>query len=176
MNPPLTDDVWKRKGISVLWDVAGLASLGSLQTAISLREFFLWNADDWREDSTHARFSGGARRIVVAGLEAALDCMEPEAAEEWMAQQLLPVINRCAEILFEGGTGGALLFWMVKHDRFRVKLENGEILWTCDGEHRDRKILFSHGLWNGAYRDVQRIAPLRTETEPGLGFYLQRIS
>jgi hypothetical protein len=176
MNPPLTDDVWKRKGISVLWDVPGLFSLGSLTTAISLREFFLWDADGWREDSAHARFSGGDRRIVVAGLEAALDCMEPEQAGEWMSELLLPAIHRCAEILFQGGTGGALLFWMVKHERFRMKLANDEIMWGCDGEHRGSEILFSHGLWNGAYRDVQRIALPNSEPEPGLGFYLQRIS
>jgi len=30
MNTPLTDDVWKRKGISVLLHVPSLASLGSL--------------------------------------------------------------------------------------------------------------------------------------------------
>ena len=30
MNTPLTDDVWKRKGISVLLPVPSLASLGSL--------------------------------------------------------------------------------------------------------------------------------------------------
>jgi hypothetical protein len=176
MNPPLTDDVWKRQGISVLWDVSALASLGSLYSAISLREFFLWDADDWRGDSPHARFSSGARRIVVAGLEAALDCLEPDEAEEWMANRLLPAINRCAETLFEGGTSGALIFWMVKHDRFRMKLARGEIVWSCDGGHRGREILFSHGFWNGAYRDVQRISPRREEPEPGLGFYLQRIS
>jgi hypothetical protein len=176
MKSPLTDDVWKRKGISVLWDVAGLCSLGSLTTALSLREFFLWNADDWREGSRHARFSGGERRVVVAGLEAALDCMEPEQAEEWMTETLLPAIHRCSEILFQGGTNGALLFWMVKHERFKSKLANDAIMWTCDGEHRGSEILFSHGLWNGAYRDVQRIALPNSEPEPGLGFYLQRIS
>lgn len=175
MNPPLTDDVWKRRGISVLWDVPGLASMGSLETAISLRDFFLWDADEWQQGSVHAH-NNGEKRMVVAGLEAALDCMTPEDAEEWMAERLLPAINRCAETLFGGGTDGALIFWMVKHERFREKLANGEIMWSCDGEHRGSEILFSHGFWNGAYRDVQRIAPHSTDAEPGLGFYLQRIS
>lgn len=176
MNAPLTDDVWKRKGISVLWDGPVLASLGSVHSAMSLREFFLWDADDWREDSPHARFSGGARRIVVAGLEAALDCLEPEEAEEWMAARLLPAFRRCAEKLKFGDSDGALIFWMVKHERFHVRLAHGEIVWSCDGAHRGKEILFSHGFWNGAYRDVQRISPRREEPEPGLGFYLQRIS
>ena len=180
MNPPLTDDVWKRKGISVLWDVPGLASLGSLHSAISLRELFLWDADGWREDSMHARFSGGARRIVVAGLEAALDCLDPEAAEEWMAARLLPAVKRCAEPenLKFGDESGALIFWMVKHARFRVKLGRSgeEIMWACAGEFQGAEINFSNGLWSGAYKEVQRISPRREEPEPGLGFYLQRIS
>ena len=49
MNPPLTDIVWKSRGISVLWDVNALASLGPLSDALSLREFFLWDADGWSE-------------------------------------------------------------------------------------------------------------------------------
>jgi hypothetical protein len=175
MNPPLTDDVWKRRGISVLWDAAGLASMGSLESAISLRDFFLMDAEGWQQANIPARTNGG-NRLVVAGLEAALDCLTPEGAEAWMAERLLPAINRCAEALFAGGTDGALIFWMVKHERFRVKLANGEIMWTCDGEHRGSEILFSHGFWNGAFRDVQRIAPYPSDVEPGLGFYLQRIS
>ena len=177
MNTPLTDSVWQRKGVSLIWDVEALASLGPLADAISLREFFQWDADGWQESSEHARFSGGARRLVVAGLEAALDAMSPDEAMAWMRETLLPVISRCCDVVFAGGGQGALIFWMVLQQRFRVGLQDATVFWKCDGEHRGEEITFSHGLWNGAYKDVQRIAPLNhANADVGIGFYLQRIS
>ncbi len=175
MNPPLTDIVWKSRGISVLWDVNALASLGPLSDALSLREFFLWDADGWGEQSVHACFTGGKRCIVVAGLEAALDAMEPDDADAWMSEHLLPAVSRCGDVVFSGGQH-SLIFWMVRRERFKERLWDGAILWSCDGGHRGREILFSHGMWNGAYKDVQRIVPPGSDAETGIGFYLQRIS
>lgn len=175
MNQPLTDIVWKSRGISVLWDVASLAQLGPLAEALSLRDFFLWQADGFRKDSPHARMSSNSPRVVVAGLEATLDAMEPEDAELWMSDHFRPAAIQCAATLFNGGDAGALIFWMVRQERFRCRLHDGAILWTCDGEFRGREILFSHGMWNGAYRDVQRIVPPGS-SDTGIGFYLQRIS
>ena len=66
MKEPLTDIVWKTRGISVLWDVEALASLGPLPEAISLRDFFLWHGDDWSPTSPHARDLSQRRCLVVA--------------------------------------------------------------------------------------------------------------
>jgi hypothetical protein len=177
MNPPLTDNIWQRKGVSVIWDVDALASLGPLSEAISLRDFFLWDADGWSKTSPNAKFSGNGSRMIVAGLEAALDAMNPEDAMEWMSERLLPVISRCCDAVFSGAHQGALIFWMVVPQRFRVGLLDSTVYWRCDGEHRDEEIKFSHGLWNGAYKDVQRIAPAGCgNPDLGIGFYLQRIS
>ena len=64
MNPPLTDNIWQRKGVSVIWDVEALTSLGPLSGAISLRDFFRWDADGWSKTSPHARFSGNGSRMI----------------------------------------------------------------------------------------------------------------
>ena len=175
MKEPLTDIVWKTRGISVLWDVEALASLGPLPEAISLREFFLWHGDDWSPTSAHARDLSQRRCLVVAGLEAALDAMEPEVAETWLEDVLRPVLKRCGNDLFGGEQSGALIFWMVWKERFIQNHYDSKIRWRCEGEYRGRDIRFSTGIWNGAYEDVQRIAPPDTGDE-GLGFYLQRIS
>ena len=175
MNTPLTDIVWKTQGISVLWDVGALASLGPLPEAISLREFFLWHGDGWRPDSPHARELTPRRCLVVAGLEAALDAMEPEDAEAWMEETLLPVIRRCGSDLFGGEQNGALIFWMVWKERFHHRHSDSTVRWSCEGEYRGRDILFSTGIWNGAFRDVQRIVTPESGDD-GIGFYLQRIS
>ena len=177
MNPPLTDNIWQRKGISVIWDVEALASLGPLSEAVSLRDFFCWGVDCWSQSSPSAQNLAGRKHLVVAGLEAALDAMTPEDAESWMTDRLLALVRDCSKTLFGGGDNGALIFWMVVPGRFRVGLHNDTVFWKCDGEHRDHEIEFSHGLWNGAYKDVQRIVPADCgNSDVGMGFYLQRIS
>ena len=91
MNP-LIDNVWQRKGVSVIWDVESLAALGPLSDAVSLREFFQWDSEGWKEGSEHAKPSADISRLVVAGLEAALDAMSPDDAMEWMNETLLPAV------------------------------------------------------------------------------------
>ncbi len=44
MGTPLKDDVWTRRGISLLWDDEQLAKLCSPQKVISLRHFFQLHA------------------------------------------------------------------------------------------------------------------------------------
>jgi hypothetical protein len=140
-----------------------------------LRDFFLWHGDGWSPTSPHARDLSQRRCLVVAGLEAALDAMEPEAAETWLEDVLRPVIKRCGNDLFGGEQSGALIFWMVWKERFIQNHYDGRIRWHCEGEYRGQDIRFSTGIWNGAFEDVQRIVPPGSGDE-GIGFYLQRIS
>jgi hypothetical protein len=39
MGPPLLDDIWNRRGISLLWDADTLAGLCDPEEIISLRRF-----------------------------------------------------------------------------------------------------------------------------------------
>ena len=140
-----------------------------------LRDFFLWHGDGWSPTSPHARDLSQRRCLVVAGLEAALDAMEPEAAETWLEDVLRPVIKRCGNDLFGGEQSGALIFWRGWKERFIQNHYDGRIRWHCEGEYRGQDIRFSTGIWNGAFEDVQRIVPPGSGDE-GIGFYLQRIS
>lgn len=47
MNPALNDDVWKRRGISILWDGDTLAHLQATDKVISLRRFFELYEANW---------------------------------------------------------------------------------------------------------------------------------
>ena len=49
MGPPLTDDIWMRRGISILWDAEALATVCTPGQVVSLRQFLLLQAAGWPE-------------------------------------------------------------------------------------------------------------------------------
>ena len=108
----LHDDVWQRKGISVIWDNEMLAKLVKDNRAVSLREFFLYYEDDWPDDDMPFINND---LLLVAGLDAALDTLEAQSAEEWVTQEVYEKIYD-----FQSWAQGqyALVLWMTFMRRF----------------------------------------------------------
>lgn len=166
MNPNLLDDVWQRKGISVIWDNPVLAKLVKDNRAISLREFFSYFEDGWPDDKM---LFINNELLLVAGLDAALDTLVAQHAEEWVTQE---VYKRIYD--FQNWAEGqyALVFWMSKQERWRENLENNRYTWLCDGKDRGKEIELGSGIWNGAQISVRKI-----ESENRwIGLFLDRIS
>lgn len=166
MNPALTDDVWKRRGISILWDGDTLAHLQATDKVISLRRFFELYKTDWPEDEIPFINDDA---LMVAGLDVMIDALEPDEAVDWVEQQVYSKIqsfqscfDRCA-----------LIFWMA--DKSRWKENPGEISydWWLSGKHKDQTFPIGRCIWNGAQNGVRRI-----ESQQGhwLGLYHPRIS
>jgi len=179
MKIPLRDIAWQTTGVSVIWDAASMDKVGPLSRALSLREFLCWAAEDFSESNPLARFMDESRErsVCVAGLEAALDTLAPAEADEWLEYKLQPAIKKFQSVLADGGGGCGLILWMVNHARFHERLAEDSIEWECAGLYRGNMLRFSHGVWNGAQCDIQRIIPSDAENQNiGIGFYLQRIS
>lgn len=166
MNPILLDDVWQRKGISVIWDNPVLAKLVKDNRAISLREFFSYYEKSWPDDDMPFINND---LLLVAGLDAALDTLEAQNAEEWVTQE---VYKRIYD--FQNWAEGqyALVFWMSKQDRWKEHLENNRYTWLCDGKDRGKEIELGSGIWNGAQLSVRRIE----SDGRWIGLFLDRIS
>lgn len=166
MNPILLDDVWQRKGISVIWDNSVLAKLVKGNRAISLREFFSYYENGWPDDDMPFINND---LLLVAGLDAALDTLEAQNAEEWVTQE---VYKRIYD--FQNWAEGqcALVFWMSKQDRWKEHLENNRYTWLCDGKDRGKEIELGSGIWNGAQLSVRRIE----SDGRWIGLFLDRIS
>jgi hypothetical protein len=166
MNLILYDDVWKRKGISVIWDNFVLAKLIKDNRAISLREFFSYYENGWPDDDMPFIDND---MLLVAGLDAALDTLEAQNAEEWVTEE---VYKRIYD--FQNWAEGqyALVFWMSKQDRWKEHLESNRYTWLCDGKDRGKDIELGSGIWNGAQLSVQRIEA----DERWIGLFLDRIS
>lgn len=166
MNLILLDDVWLRKGISVIWDNPVLAKLVKENRAISLREFFSYYENGWPDDEMPFINND---LLLVAGLDAALDTLEAQDAEEWVTQE---VYKRIYDFQNWAEGQNALVFWMSKQDRWKEHLENNRYTWLCDGKDRGKEIELGSGIWNGAQLSVRRIE----SDSRWIGLFLDRIS
>src|SRR5580704_15826202 len=81
MGPPLLDDIWTRRGISLLWDAETLARLCTPSQVISLRQFLQLHAAGWPEDRLSLVSD---KALVVGGLESCIDALPPSEAVEWL--------------------------------------------------------------------------------------------
>ena len=107
--------------------------------------------------------------LLVAGLDAALDTLEAQNAEEWVTQE---VYKRIYDFQNWAEGQSALVFWMSKQDRWKEHLESNRYTWLCDGKDRGKEIELGSGIWNGAQLSVRRIESYGR----WIGLFLDRIS
>jgi len=170
MNLPLTDDTWTTCGISVLWEAAGLHLLADRSRTVSVREFLRLHAAGWPGDAE--ALSKGA--LVVAGLEAVLDAMEPAAAEDWMLRTFYNAVHEYNGVggPADGGREAALIVWLADGNRVLPKLTGG-YEWHCAIKSHG-KLPLGNLLFNGAESSVREIRINGSSNRAGL--YCDRIS
>ncbi|MBV5311590.1 hypothetical protein [Chromatium okenii] len=171
MTAPLTDNVWTRRGINVLWDGAALARIGPVSGVISLRRFFELDQARWPEEATPLT---GGEALVVAGLDAAIDALDAETVTHWIEQELYPRIQEFQSV-FDGRR--ALIFWMADKSRWLENTGKGCFEWRLGCGNQGQLLPLASLLWNGAHKDVRRIeASAEKGANRWIGLYLARIS
>ena len=100
MSPDLLDKTWMSCGISVLWDAEALNEICAPDSVRSLREFMRLYQSAWPEDALNL-ISG--RVLIVAGLEAAMDTLNPEEAVDWLEQNIYPAVRDFQDNVADGG-------------------------------------------------------------------------
>ncbi|TVP96592.1 MAG: hypothetical protein EA381_17035 [Planctomycetaceae bacterium] len=167
--PLVNDDLWNRRGISLLWDADELNKLCPPDRVISLRRFLRLHDAGWNDvDSLLADDA-----LVVAGLESVLDALPPDPITHWLEQQIYQALVSYQREVAGGGDQAALVFWMVEPSRLKHHLSEDAWLWHCGGEHRSHQIPLSHCLFNGAQSDLKEIHDAQGNR---LGLYHPRIS
>lgn len=151
MNPPLTDDVWKRKGINILWSGPALAELQAASRVISLRRFFELQQQGWPEEAIPWV---GDTALMIAGLDVAVDALPMEEAEHWIEQQVYSKILDFQDC-FEGQC--ALIFWMADEKRWYEVPGDNTFEWYLDGPYKGQRLALGRCIWNGAENGVRRI-------------------
>ncbi|MEQ1620580.1 MAG: hypothetical protein ABL919_04175 [Methylococcales bacterium] len=166
MNAALTDDVWKRRGISILWDGDTLTQFDAASKVISLRRFFELYEADWPEDDIPFVNNDA---VMVAGLDVMIDALEPDEAVDWVEQQVYTKIQSFQSCF----DSCALIFWMAEKSRWKENAGENSYDWWLSGKYKQQTFPIGRCIWNGAQNGVRRI-----ETPQGqwLGLYHQRIS
>lgn len=169
-SPLVNDDLWTRRGITLLWDAAELNKICQLGQIISLRQFFQLHEAGWPEAELPLV---NDVTLVVAGLEACLDSLPPEDMTVWLKNRVYPAFVSFQREVANGGNQAALIFWVVEHARLKQNISEGAWLWQCSGEHRNHRISLSHCLFNGAQHDLKEVLDSKGNR---IGLYHPRIS
>jgi len=170
MNPALLDNTWTTCGVSALWEAAGLHKLAGRSRTVSVREFLRLHAAGWPEDAEAL----SERALVVAGLEAVLDALEPAAAQDWMLGTFYKAVHEYCDVggPGDGGREAALIVWLADGNRVVRKLTGGYD-WHC-AIRSHGKLPLGNLLFNGAESSVREIRIDGASDSAGL--YCDRIS
>jgi hypothetical protein len=173
MNRPLEIDMWRRQGHTILWDATELASLCDSKGPVSLRQLLRLKASGWKGVDA---FLIRDRALVVAGLEGALDALDPSLATEWLEQTVYPVVLSFQKAVASGGGEAALIFWFAESRRFAYRQAEQAAYWQCHNAHAPTEIALGRCLWNGSEPNSQEIRVKVDGSARVAGYYLQRIS
>lgn len=170
MNTPLTDNVWKRRGINILWSGKALTELKAAPKVVSLRRFFELQENGWPEEEIPWVNDAA---LIVAGLDVAIDALPMEEAEDWIEQQVYSKIldfQGC----FEGQS--SLIFWMADEKRWSEVAGDNAFEWYLDGQYKGQRLALGRCIWNGAQNGVRRIEVSENGKANWVGLHHHRIS
>lgn len=174
MGPQLSDDIWMRRGISLLWDAESLAAVCTPKQVVSLRQFLVLNEAGWPEAGYDPLMVNGGKALVVGGLETAIDALSPGEAEVWLCEVVYKAIVAFQQEV--GSTEAGLILWIADSKRLDHHTSDDTHYWHCGTEYRGQQIPLSRCLFNGAQGDRQSIRGNAKKPDAGIGLYLQRIS
>lgn len=163
----LLDTVWQRRGVSWVWDDAAFASVTKASEVFSLRRLML-STTGWPDDLQ----SNDGDTLVVAGLDASLDLLEPKDAETWLDQEVKRVI-----LGFQDNYSGdaALIFWLPGgRQRIDVATASDAVHWRCAAPFTGTTIEFGRILWGEAREYPQEIV-MKEQSQP-VGLFHARIT
>ena len=163
----ISNNVWQRRGSSVIFDQEYLSGYISDGSVVSLRQALAWSTGP----PTNPPVPG--RTIVIAGLDTVLETMSPQEAEDFLSKRIRPLLIR----LQNHWTDCGVVFGLTSHPKsFAETPMEEEVLFR----RRDRTQLhLSEGLWDGsAAVNMRRI--IREGRKAGeeitVGYYVARIS
>lgn len=168
--PLVNDDLWTRRGISLLWNADELNEICRPQQVISLRQLRRFHKAGWPEEDLPLINDVA---LVVAGLEGCIDALPPQEATQWLEEYIYPAIVDFQREVADGGSQAALIFWMVEPNRLQYRTSEDAWHWHCSGEYKKQQVPLSHCLFNGAQHDLKEMHDSNGNL---LGLYHPRIS
>src|ERR1022692_4552548 len=154
MGPPLSDDIWMRRGITLLWDAETLPTVCTPRQVVSLRQFLHLHAAGWPASEYEKLLVNDGKTLVVAGLESAIDALAPDEAEVWLCEVMYKAMVAFQQVI--GSTEGCLILWIADYKRLDYHTSDDTHYWHCGTKYKDQ-IPLSRCLFNGAQASRQLI-------------------
>ena len=171
----LQEDVWKRRGVNLLWDSGTLSALALPAEVVTIRQFFAM-VGHWPDDLP----CNDGNTLVVAGLEGCMDILDPKGAENWLKSDVLSATLRFQD---HYSLEAALVFWLPSGGERRIRMNPAteSYSWVCSAPHSRETLDLGRILWAGAEADVSRIiASDHTNADPDgpawIGLHHPRLS
>ena len=162
----LSDPVWRKQGISWIWDEEARNLVCAADEIWSLRALLRADAP-WKGNLP----SNDGNTLVVAGLDGSLDLLTPEDAETWLDYTIKKAILSFQEY-YSGET--ALIFWLPRCEQ-RVEISATDtVSWKCGAPYGEHKLDFGRILW-GEAREYPKEILIENKKNP-VGLYHRRIS
>jgi hypothetical protein len=159
--------VWHRRGSSIVWDSATLAPFLADGCLVSLREVLGWRKT-WPAASP-----AGNHTILVGGLEACLELLAPTEAENFLRQEVKPLIR---EFQRRWDSHGLVFGFGASEGAFRVDAVSEEIQFV----RRDQTaVRLSFAMWDGSTGlQLSRLVQTSSAAKGSatIGYYVPRIS
>lgn len=153
-GPTLHDDIWTRRGISVLWDAEALADACTPQQVVSLRRLLQLHTLGWPEAQLRLV---NEKVLVVAGLESVIDALPPDEATDWLTEVVYQALVSFQREVAYGGTEAALVLWLSDSRRLEYTTSDDTYYWHCATEYKGHLVPLSRCLFNGGQGDARRI-------------------
>jgi len=163
----ISNDIWQRRGSSVIFDQKSLAPFITDGAVISLRQALSWTK------CLPAKPPVPGRTILISGLETIIETQEPRETEVFLTHRIRPLLSHLQDQWTECG----VVLGFTSHPKtFEETSLEEEVLFR----RRDRKkVRLSDGLWDGSatvnMKRIVREGDQRGE-EVTIGYYVARIS
>lgn len=173
-GPTIQNDIWTRRGISLVWDAESLAKVCTPQQVVSMRRFLHLHSLGWPEEQLPLV---NDVVLVVAGLESLIDALPPDQASDWLEQVVYTAIVSYQREVAGGGNEAALVFWITEDRRLTYQTSDDTYSWHCGTEYKGQQLPISRCLFNGAQHGLCRVQVIDDKkSEHWIGMYLPRIS
>src|SRR5215467_11507292 len=161
----MRDTVWKRRGISWIWDGAALAAVAKPSEVVSLRQWLRMRGK-WDDELP----SSNGCAVVVAGLDGGLDLLAPDDAESWLGGDVKDTILSFQDF-YE--SDAALIFWLPEGKRrIHIHSATDTVTWQCAAPSFHAHLDFGRLLW-GEAREYPQELLLPSSAEPAGLFHLR---
>lgn len=170
----IDDDVWKRRGFSVLWDARVLGGLSPDTSSIRSLRWLFCIKGDWPDDLPYS----DGQALVITGLEGCLDRLSPADAATWLEDKLRPLLLGFQRHYDDA----ALVLWLPTGERRVDEVAVDDTCsWRAAPPYQRETLPLPRAMFGGAYRDVGKImwrnADALQPTKPSwVGLHLQRIA